>query len=54
MKRKKININNIILQYVDEENVIHEVDLSNILDSGVPIDENGIEMTYLTTYIIEE
>ena len=51
--KNKINPDNVILQFSDDEGIIHEVSLSNILDGGIPIDENGDDMEYLSTYTID-
>lgn len=51
---KKIDESQVVLRFSDDAGVIHDVDLSSILDGGMPIDEeSGEEMEYLGTYIIE-
>ena len=52
---KKIDESQIILRFIDDAGVIHDVGLNSIIEGGMPIDvESGEDMEHLGTYIIEE
>jgi hypothetical protein len=51
--KQKTTTDSVILQYVDVNNVIHEVSLADILDGGIPMDDDGEEMDLLSVFVIK-
>jgi hypothetical protein len=52
--RKKIDPSSVILQFSDDEGVIHEVGIYSILEGGTPIDEeSGDDMKFLAAYVLD-
>jgi hypothetical protein len=50
---KKIQESSVVLRFVDDEGVIHDIGLDSILDGGTPIDEqSGEKMVYLGVYLL--
>jgi hypothetical protein len=51
---KQIDESLIILRFLDDAGIIHDIDLTSIIEGGMPIDaESGEDMEHLDTYIIE-
>lgn len=51
---KKVSTDDVILQFSDDAGIVHEISLSNILDGGIPIDEeSGDDMEFLCVKVID-
>jgi hypothetical protein len=53
--KSRIEEDLVILRFVDDSGVVHDIGLNSILDGGMPIDEeSGEDMEYLLTYVLTD
>ncbi len=51
--RTKVYVDDVLLQFCDDANVIHEVSLKDVLLSGIPLDEETEEeMEFIQAFIL--
>ena len=50
--KQTLDNSQVILQFSDSDNVIHEIGLDSILNGGYPLNEDGSDMEYLSTFML--